>query len=180
MTKQKLQSKMTDMRNIRIEKLTINIGAGKSVDKLEKGIKLIKHLTGVDPVKTVTQKRIPAWGLRPGLPIGCRLTLRGNAAVDFLKRILVARDSRLSEGNFDNEGNISFGVTEYIDIPGAKYDPAIGIMGFQVCLTLERPGFRIKRRRFLKRKIPKNHRIPKEDAIDFAKNAFGVKIGEAE
>ena len=61
---------MNKMREIRIEKITLNIGAGKDVGKLEKGVKLLKNITGINPVKTVTQKRIPTWGLRPGLPIG--------------------------------------------------------------------------------------------------------------
>ena len=64
------------MKTIKIEKVTLNVGAGKDVAVLEKGMKLIKHLTGLDPVKTYTQKRIQAWGLRPGLPIGCKITIR--------------------------------------------------------------------------------------------------------
>ena len=61
--------KMNQMKNIRIEKVTLNVGAGKDQGKLERGIKLLKLLTGVDPVKTVTMKRVPSWGLRPNLPI---------------------------------------------------------------------------------------------------------------
>lgn len=171
---------MTAMRNIRIEKLTLNIGAGKSVEKLEKGVKLFKSLTGIDPVKTVTQKRIPTWGLRPGLPIGCKITLRKEAAKELFARLLVAKDNTLRDSNVDTEGNVSFGLTEYIDIPGIKYDPTIGIMGFQVCLTLERPGFRIKKRRLMTRKIPTGHRIPKEEAIAYIQKTFNVKIADEE
>lgn len=168
------------MREIRIEKLTLNVGAGKSVEKLEKGVKLIKNLTGIDPVKTITQKRIPTWGLRPGLPIGCKVTLRKEAAKELFGRILAAKDFTLKNSNIDNEGNVSFGLTEYIDIPGIKYDPTIGIMGFQVCLTLERPGFRIKKRRLMPRKLPANHRIPKDEAIAFVQKTFNAKMADEE
>ena len=64
------------MKAIKIEKVTLNVGAGKEQSKLEKGIVLLKNITGINPVKTFTNKRIPTWGLRPGLPIGCKLTLR--------------------------------------------------------------------------------------------------------
>ena len=166
------------MRTIRIEKLTLNIGAGKDVNRLEKGIKLIKNITGIDPVKTFTSKRIPAWGLRPGLPIACKLTLRKKMAIDILPRLLEAKDHTLRKQQFDNNGNLAFGIPEYIDIGQAKYDPEIGIMGLEVCVTLERPGFRIRRRNKMTRKIPKSHQISKDEAIDFMKENFKIKLDE--
>ncbi|MBN2142002.1 50S ribosomal protein L5 [Candidatus Woesearchaeota archaeon] len=166
------------MKQIRIDKLTLNIGAGKEQSVLEKGVVLLKQITGIDPVKTVTQKRIPSWGLRPGLPIGCKITLRRDDAEKLLKRLLAAKASLLSKDNFDDEGNVSFGIKEYIDIPDAKYDPKIGIMGLQASLTLTRPGFRIKKRKIMKRVIPKNHRISQRESIDYMKSNYGVKIKE--
>lgn len=164
------------MRQLKVTKVTLNIGAGKSAEKLEKGVKLLKAITGIAPVKTFTNKRIPNWGLRPGLPIGCKITLRKEAAIELLKRLLQSRDRKLSESQFDGEGNVSFGIPEYIDIPGVNYDPSIGIMGLEVCVTLERPGFRIKKRKVMKRKIPARHRISKPEAIDFMKDKFGVTV----
>ena len=169
---------MNQMQQLRIEKITLNIGAGKDQSKLDKGIVLIKAITGIDPIKTVTSKRIPGWGLRPGLPIGCKLTLRKEKALEILKRLLEAKDKKLIESQFDDQGNISFGIHEYIDIPGVAYDPKIGIMGLQVCVSLERPGFRIKRRRMEPKKIPKKHQIRKEDAIKFIQANFGVTVGD--
>lgn len=166
------------MRQIRIEKVTLNIGAGKDQDKLKKSIKLLQNLTNITPVKTITQKRIAGWGLRPGLPIGCKLTLRKDKAKTILKRLFQAKENKLSDSEIDNSGNISFGIHEYIDIPEAKYDPDIGIMGLQISVTLERPGFRIKRRKIMKRKISKKHRISKEDAIDYLQKEFKIKLGE--
>lgn len=168
------------MRNIRIEKLTLNIGAGKDQNKLEKGIKLLESLTGIKPIKTITHKRIPGWGVRPGLPIGCKLTLRKQQAKEILARLLDAKEFVLKPSQFDENGSIAFGIPEYIDIKGAKYDPEIGIMGLEVCVTLERPGFRIKRRKVQSKKIPEKHKISKQEAIQFMKDEFKVKIGDEE
>ena len=171
---------MNPMRNIRIEKITLNMGTGKEQANLEKGMKLLKTVAGIMPVKTVAKKRIPGWGLRPGLPIGCKLTLRKDAAKKLLIRLLEAKDRRLIPHQFDADGNLSFGITEHIDIPGVKYDPEIGIMGMEVCITFERAGFRIKRRRIQQRKIPSRHRITKEETMKFMTNEFNVKLEEEE
>ena len=168
------------MRNIYVEKLTLNIGTGKDQVKLEKAEKLLKDLTGIAPVRTVTQKRIAAWGLRPGLPIGCKLTIRKQPALDLIPRLLFAREFKLSEDNFDENGNISFGIPEYIDVKDAKYDPEIGSLGLQCSITLERPGFRIKKRKLLKKTIPMHHRIPRQEAMEFMKNTFNVKFPTGE
>ncbi|MBS3133499.1 50S ribosomal protein L5 [Candidatus Woesearchaeota archaeon] len=164
------------MRNIRIGKVTLNIGAGTNTSKLEKGIKLISHIAGRKPVKTFTTKRIPAWGVRPGLPLGCKLTLRKKTAMEVLSRLLRAKENKLSSRQFDNLGNLAFGIHEYIDIPEAKYDPEVGIMGLEVCVTLERPGFRVKNRRVKKNPISKKHLITREEAIDYLKKEFGITV----
>ncbi len=166
------------MRNIRIEKLTLNVGAGSDQDKLEKGIVLIERITGSKSVKTLTQERIPSWGLRKGLPIGAKITLRKSQAAETLKRILTARDNKLAPRNFDDKGNVNFGMVEYIYIPGMKYDPAIGTLGFNVTVTLERPGFRIKRRKHLKGTVAKTHRIKPEEAMEYMKQEFKVEVAE--
>ncbi len=170
---------MNQMRSIRIEKVTLNIGAGKDQSKLEKGMVLLNAITNSNPIKTVTNKRIQEWGLRPGLPIGCKLTLRKSKAMKILPRLLEAVENRLVERQFDNNGNVAFGIKEYIEIPGVKYDPKIGIMGLEVCVTLERPGYRIKRRKLLTRKVPARHRISKQEAMDFLTSNFKIKV-EAE
>jgi large subunit ribosomal protein L5 len=167
-----------EMRKIQVEKLTLNIGSGKEQSKLEKGMKLIKHLTGINPVKTVTNKRIPTWGLRPGLPIGCMVTIRDSNKIELIRRLLKAKTNLLKKSQFDDSGTISFGMHEYIDIPGVQYNPEVGIMGFQACITLARPGFRVKRRRLRKTAIPHRHRITKEEAIEFMKVEFGVQTEE--
>lgn len=170
---------MNPNKEIRVEKVTLNIGAGKDQAVLEKAIKLIKHITGIEPVKTFTNKRIPSWGLRPGLPIGCKLTLRDRKIIDgFVKRLLASKGNTLKLKNFDQRGSIAFGIPEYIDIANVNYNPDIGLMGLEACITLERYGFRIKRRKNRKAVIPKQHLISKEDAVEFMKKRFGTNVEE--
>jgi len=166
------------MRSIKIAKLTLNIGSGKEQSQLNKAIIVIKDLTGKTPVKTITNKRIASWGLRPGLPIGCKLTLRKKDIPELLKRLLNAKDNILNLKAFDDNGNVSFGIKEHIDIPESKYDPKIGILGLQASVTLERPGFRIKKKRLAKSKVGKAHKITKQDAINFMKENYNIKIQE--
>lgn len=166
------------MKRIRIEKVTLNIGAGADQAKLEKGMQLLKIVTGLTPVKTFTTKRIPEWNIRPGLPIGCKLTLRKSQAYDIVPRLLAAVDSKLRITQIDKYGNIAFGIKEYIDIPNVKYDPGIGIIGLQVCITLERPGYRVKKRRIESRPLHGKHIISRLEAIDFMKQNFNVTIME--
>ena len=162
--------------SVRIEKITLNVGAGKEQSRLDKGFLLLKELTGVTPVKTVTQKRIPTWGLRPGLPICAKVTLRGEEAKKMVRRLLHAKDNKLKSTNFDNNGNVAFGVHEYIDIEAAKYNPQIGIMGLEVAVTLEKPGYHIKRRKIKTGVVGKRQRVSKEEAQGFMKETFAVLV----
>lgn len=162
------------MKKIRIEKITLNIGAGKNEDLLKKGLQLLQKLSPSAPVKTITKKRIPGWGLRPGLAIGCKVTLR-NDCESMLKRLLAAKGNILEERNFDLSGNFSFGIPEYIDIAGLSYDPELKIIGLEAAVTLARPGFRVSRRKMRPSPIGKPHRITKEESIQFVRN-LGVEV----
>jgi large subunit ribosomal protein L5 len=164
------------MREIRISKVTLNFGAGKDQQLLEKGTRLLEKVSGKAPVQIKTNKRIPGWGLRPGLPIGAKITIRGKAAEELIKKTLTAKENRLTTKNFDNNGNVSFGVPEYIEITGMKYDPDIGMLGFEIAITIERPGFRVKTRRIRNSVISNKHKITKEESIEFMKQKFGVRI----
>lgn len=169
------------MRNIKIAKVTLNIGTGKEQNNLDKALKLLTNLTGgAKPVKCISNKRIPTWGLRPGLPVGAKVTIR-NDVDNLVSNTLHAIGNTLNESSFDNMGNVAYGIPEYIDIRGAKYEPDIGVMGLQVCVTLERPGYRVKRRKIRQGKIHKKHIINKEDAISFMRQKFNIKLsGEEE
>jgi len=171
---------MNPMQEVRIEKVTLNIGTGGPGDKLDKAMQLLNKITSAKPVTTTSKKRIPTWGVRPGLQIGCKVTVRKKKAEELLKRLLAAKSNKLSDTNIDRTGNLSFGIPEYIDIPGAEYDASIGIIGLEAAVTFEKPGYRIKKRQLQKRKIPTNHKLSKEEIIKFMQEKFNVIFGEEE
>lgn len=163
------------IRAVKIEKVTLNIGCGDDKVKIEKSAKLLEYLTETKPVITKSKKR-STFGVVKGRPIGVMVTLRKQKAAEFLKKALAGVENKLKNSQFDKEGNFSFGIREYIDMPGVKYKHDIGMMGFDVVVTIERAGFRIKRRRIQQRKIPKKHRINKEETVAWLEKNFGVKV----
>lgn len=165
---------MNPMQNIRIEKITLNIGCGESGEKLDKAKKLLAVLTGKKIVVTQTHKRT-SFGMAKGRPIGCKVTLRKKDAEDFLKKALDVVDFKLSKDVFDKQGSFSFGIKEHIDIPGVRYDPNIGIFGMDIAVTLERPGFRVKRKK-LSHKIGKKHLIKPEEAMEWIVKNYKVEV----
>jgi large subunit ribosomal protein L5 len=162
------------MKQIRVSKITLNIGVGEPGDKLDKAIKILEKITGAKPVRTTTSKRIPTFGIRPGLQIACKVTLRKENAEKVLSNLLKAKDKVIEESKFDNNGNFSFGIKEYIDIPDVEYEPEIGIIGLEVAVSLERPGFRL-RRRARKSKIGTSHLITKEESMKFMQENFSIR-----
>ena len=131
------------------------MGVGKSGEPIEIGKKTLSQITGKKPNTRNAKKSQRDWGIRKGEPIGVAITIRDNDAIKLLKRLLVAKDNKISGRAFDNEGNFSFGIKEHIDIPEIKYDPKIGILGLEVSVSLARSGFNIKNRSIQKAKVGK-------------------------
>ena len=170
------------MREIRIEKVTVNIAVGKSGEPLEKAKKILQQITKHTPCQRNAKKTVKDWGIRKGEPISCIVTLRGEESESFLKRALEAVGNKIPESSFDDYGNFAFGIKEHIDIPDTKYLPEIGIFGMNVNVTLERRGYRIKRRAMRTSKIGKKHTITKPEAMSFSASKLQaniVKEGEA-
>ena len=164
------------MRDILIEKVVVNIGVGKPGDILENAKDLLSRLAdGKKPIETRAKRREPTFQLRKDLPIGTKITLRGESAKSFLEKSLIAKRKVLKKSNFDKQGNLAFGVHEYIDFPGVKYDPSMEMYGFDVCVSLIRKGNRVKTRMLRPAKIGKKHRISPDEAIEFVEKNFGVK-----
>lgn len=161
---------------ISIEKVTVNIGVGASGEPLEKAERLLEKLCNQKPIRTISKSRVPTWGIRKKQAIGVKVTLRGKKATDFLNKAFDAKDRILKRSQFDDNGNFAFGIQEYIDLPGVKYDPEIGIFGFDVCVSLRKKGYRIKKRKREKKKIPSNHKITKEEAIEWVEKNLNVKV----
>lgn len=167
---------MNPMREIRIEKVVINIGVGEGGDKLANAEKVLESIAKQKPTRTFAKKPVREWGVKQGSPIGCTVTLRDDRAVETLKRLFDAVERRVKRESFDDCGNLAFGIKEHIDIPGVSYDPELGMFGMDVCVPLMRPGYRIKRRRRLTRQVQPGHRITKEEAINFIADKFGVQV----
>jgi large subunit ribosomal protein L5 len=165
---------MNIMRKIKIEKITLNCGTADKA-KLAKSIKLLETISERKAVKTFAKRRIPEFGITPGLAVGCKVTLRGKSGVGLLKRILEGIDNKLSKKQF-NPDSFSFGIKEYIQIPTFTYLRDVGIIGFEVTVTLTRAGYNVKERKIKKGKIPKRHRITVQETIDFAKENLNIEV----
>lgn len=166
------------MRQLRIEKVVVNIGVGEAGERLVKAQKVLEMLTGQTPLVTVSKTTNRDLGIREGMPIGCKVTLRHDIADNFLKRALWIRENRIAEYSFDPEGNLSFGISDYTDFEGMRYDPEIGIFGMDVNVVIQRPGYRVTKRRIMTRRLPHRHRVTRQEAMDFMKEQFAVEVVE--
>lgn len=169
MTEEKTTEKVKKKtKTLEIEKVVLSIGG--TGDTLEKGMKLLKLLTGKKPTKTESKKRIPSFNVRPGLETGVMVTIRKNPE-EVLKKMLIAIDNVLKKKQI-SENNFSFGVKEYLEIPGVEYQRDIGILGLDVTVVFKVLGKRVKLRKIKKGKLPKRQRISKKEIIKFMEDKF--------
>ena len=164
------------MREIRLEKVVLNMGLGKSGDAVEIAKKALGQISGRKVNERSARKPHRDWGVRKGEPIGVAVTVRGDDAKALLKRLLEAKGNTVNGRAFDNFGNYSFGINEHIDIPGVKYDPQIGILGLGISVTLTRPGYSIRKRSKHKASVGKSHVITNQEAKDYLAKEYGVTI----
>ncbi len=169
-------SRENPLRQIRIEKVTVNIATGKSGEPLEKAKKVLNQLTNRTPATKRAKKTVKEFGIRKGEPIAAVVTLRRENASSFLSRALDAISNKVKESSFDDYGNFSFGIKEHIEIPGTKYVPELGIFGATVHVTLERPGYRIKRRSIRSAKISRSHFVSRDEAVQFMQDNFRTQV----
>ena len=160
------------MREIKIEKVVLSVGG--TAEYLEKGVKLLKLLTQKEPAKMMSRKRIPSWGVRPKLEVGTVVTIRKNTEA-LLKKMLITIDNIIKKKQI-SMNNFSFGIKEYLEIPGIEYQRDIGIMGFDVTVVFKRTGKRVRLRKIKKGKIPKKQNISKEEIIKFMEDNFQTKF----
>jgi large subunit ribosomal protein L5 len=164
------------MQSPRIAKVTVNIGVGEGGEKLQKAEKVLAKLTGHKPVRTLGKVMNRELGVKQGDPLGCKVTLRGADAEKFVSRALYTRKNKVYDYSFDNQGNLQFGVSDYTNFEGERYDPDIGVFGMDVCITLEKRGHRIKRRRTMARSVPTAHRVSRDEAKAFLSQKFSIEV----
>ncbi len=166
---------MNVMRTPKITKVVLS--AGDKDKELNKAVQLLKLVSEKKPqiIKSGPKRRIPAFGVKPDMPLGTNVTVRGKEAVKLLKKLLGAIDNQLRKKQI-SENTFSFGIQEYIEIPGIEYEREIGIKGFNVTVSFERAGFRVARKKIKSGKIGKNHRIPKEEIIKFMEDEFKTQF----
>ena len=159
------------MRRIEIDKVVVNCAVGEAGDKIQKAFKVLKDLSGQEPVMNKAKITIRSFSVRRGEKIATHVTLRGEKALDILKRGLAVKEFELKDRNFTDQGHFGFGIDEHIDL-GLRYDPYTGIFGMDFYIVLKRPGLRVNRRKHRKSKIGTRQRITKKEAQDWFKKEF--------
>ncbi|MCD6323594.1 MAG: 50S ribosomal protein L5 [Desulfurococcales archaeon] len=167
---------LNPMLKPRIAKVVVNMGIGESGERLRKAARVLKELTGQEPSERRAKRTIRNFGIRKGEPIAVMVTLRREKALNFLNRALEAVGRKIKASSFDDFGNVSFGIAEHIILPGVKYDPNVGVFGMDVSVSLERPGFRVMRRRVKRSRIPRRQRVSKIEAIAFFIKELDVRV----
>jgi large subunit ribosomal protein L5 len=128
----------------RITKITVNMGVGEAVaDRkvMDAALGDLAKITGQKPIICKAKKAIATFKVREGLPIGCKVTLRGARMYEFLDRLISVampriRDFRgVSPRGFDGQGNYSMGVREQIIFPEIQYDTVDQLRGMDITIT---------------------------------------------
>ena len=128
----------------KIEKIVINMGVGEARDNakvLENAVNDMQMIAGQKPVITKAKKSVAAFKLREGMPIGCKVTLRGEKMYEFLDRLVNlalprVRDFRgVSSTAFDGRGNYALGIKEQLIFPEIEYDKIDKVRGMDVIIV---------------------------------------------
>jgi len=128
----------------RLEKIVVNMGVGEATTdgkKVDAAVAELALITGQKPVVTLSRKAIANFKLRRGLPIGCKVTLRGTRMYEFLDRLVTialprVRDFRgLSGKSFDGRGNYALGLKEQIVFPEINYDKIDAVRGMDIIIV---------------------------------------------
>merc|ERR1712036_84978 len=144
-------------------------------DRLTKAVRVLQQLSDQTPVENVARYTVRTFGIRRNEKIATHVTIRGTKAMDLIERGLKITDYEISAKHFSETGNFGFGVNEHIDL-GLKYDPGTGIYGMDFFIVLKRAGFRVAKKKAKKGRVAPQHRITKEDAMEWVRQTFNAEI----
>lgn len=125
----------------KIKKIVLNVGAGKGAVEnskvLQTIVDVLGRISGQQPVKTLARKSIAAFKIREGMPLGVKVTLRGQRMYEFLDRLVTValpavRDFQGIGTNFDAKGNYNLGIKEWIIFPEVEYDLTDKVYGLNI------------------------------------------------
>jgi len=168
------------MRALRIGKVVVNMGVGASGDPLDHAMTIMEQLTGQKPCQCLAKQTIRGFNIRKREPIACMVSLRGDRAETFIEKAFKAVGNKINPKSFDKSGNFAFGIREHIDIPGTRYDPNLGIVGMDVIVTIERPGYRVERRKRANSSIGKQHKVNPDESKKFITEKFNIEVASNE
>ncbi len=133
----------------KLEKVVVNMGVGSAISEkkhIEESVDALGQITGQKPLVTVARKSIAGFKLREGMPIGCKVTLRGRRMWEFVDRLISValprvRDFRgLSPKGFDGNGNYTMGLTEQLVFPELNPDKFLRVQGMNISFVTNVPS----------------------------------------
>ena len=162
-TEKKKEKFDNKMREIKIEKLILNLCTGEGGDKLTKAAKVLEDLTNQKPVESKARYTIRSFSIKRNEKIAVHVTVRGQQAETLLQNALKVKEHELRKENFSDQGNFGFGIEEHIDL-GIKYDTNTGIFGMDFYVILGRAGKRVSNRKHARGKFGNFQRISADEA----------------
>lgn len=125
----------------KLEKIVLNMGVGEATQNikiLDQAVEDLKMISGQMPVITRAKSSVSAFKLRVNMPIGCKVTLRGDRMYEFLDRLITIALPRVRDFNgvptnsFDGHGNYTLGIKEHIIFPEVKHEKILQILGMDI------------------------------------------------
>ena len=133
----------------KLEKVVVNMGVGSAISEkkhIEESVDALGQITGQKPLVTIARKSIAGFKLREGMPIGCKVTLRGRRMWEFVDRLISValprvRDFRgLNPKGFDGNGNYTMGLTEQLVFPELNPDKFLRVQGMNISFVTNVPS----------------------------------------